>query len=216
MIPIYKNTELKGVVRERIFRRAQADIDAIMPDVKGIIRTIQKGGDESVVEYVRKFDDPNFQKEQIRVSQEDIRKAYKDVPDETLKIMKRQIEISRNFHEEQAKRIYAESDWSIEYVAGVRTGVHKGPIASAGLYVPAGKAPLPTVSQILTVAAKAARVPRICVFFPPTSYYPEIIVAADLAGADEIYRVGGVAAIAAMAYRGKRCAHPWHDKKKAH
>ena len=200
MIPIYKNTELKGIDRDRIFRRAQADIDAIMPDVKEIIRAIQKDGDEAVVEYVRKFDDPNFQNEQIRVSKEDIKEAYDDVPDKVLKIIKRQIAISSNFHMEQAKRIYTESDWSIEYVAGVRTGVRKAPVASAGLYVPAGKAPLSTVSQILTVAAKAARVPRVCVLFPPTNYYPEIIVAADLAGANEIYRVGGVAAIAAMAY----------------
>jgi len=200
MIPIYNNTELTGKDRERIFRRAQADIDAIMPDVKKIIDDIKQNGDKAIVEYIRKFDDPNFESDQIRVSKEDIKKAYDDVPSETLKMMKRQIEISRNFHEEQARRIFADADWSIEYVPGVRTGVRKGPIENVGLYVPAGKAPLPTVSQILSVAAKAARVPRICVFFPPTSYYPEIIVAADLAGADEIYRAGGVAAIAAMAY----------------
>ncbi|MDP7454908.1 MAG: histidinol dehydrogenase [Candidatus Peribacteraceae bacterium] len=200
MIPIYNNTELTGESRERIFRRAQADIDAIMPDVKKIIDDIRNRGNEAVVEYVRKFDNPAFKANQMRVSKEDIKKAYNDVPKKTLEMMQRQIEISRNFHMEQAKRIYSESDWSIEFVPGVRTGVRKGPIDSVGLYVPAGKAPLPTVSQILTVAAKAARVPRICIFFPPTNYYPEIIVAADLAGADEIYRVGGIAAIAAMAY----------------
>ena len=200
MIPIYKNTELTGETRERIFRRAQANVDAIMPDVKKVIEDIRERGDVAVVEYVRKFDKPDFAVGQIRVSKEDIKKAYEDVSDETLDVMRRQIKISKNFHLEQAKRIYADSDWSIEFVPGVRTGVRKGPIDSVGLYVPAGKAPLPTVSQILAVAAKAARVPRVCIFFPPTNYYPEIIVAADLAGADEIYRVGGVAAIAAMAY----------------
>lgn len=200
MISIYKNTELTGENRERIFRRAQADVDEIMPDVKRMIEDIRNRGDEAVVEYVRKFDSPDFFVNQIRVSKEDIQKAYSDVSPETLESMKRQIDISKNFHSEQARRIYEESDWSIEYVPGVRTGVRKGPIESVGLYVPAGKAPLPTVSQILTVAAKAARVPRVCVFFPSTKYSPEIIVAADLAGADEIYRVGGVAAIAAMAY----------------
>ena len=200
MIPIFRNTELKGAARARIFRRAQADIDAIMPEVKKMIEDIRARGDAAVVEYVSKFDQPNFSADQIRVPAADIRKAYSDVPPGTLEILKRQIDISRNFHEKQAERLFAESDWSIEYVPGVRTGVRRRPIDSAGLYVPAGKAPLPTVSQILTVAAKAARVPRICVFFPPTNYYPEIIVAADLAGADELYRVGGVAAIAAMAY----------------
>ncbi len=200
LIPISRNSELTGEVRRRIFQRAQADIERIAPDVRSMIDAIRNGGDAALVDYVRKFDAPNFSTDQICVSREDITKAYQDVSPETLSLMQRQIEISRNFHEKQAERLYADADWSIEYVPGVRTGVRKGPIDAVGLYVPAGKAPLPTVAQILTVAAKAARVPRICVFFPPTNYYPEIIVAADLAGADEIYRVGGVAAIAAMAY----------------
>lgn len=199
-IPIYTNASLSGQDRARIFRRAQADIDTLMPEVRNMILAIREGGDSAIVDYVRKFDDPDFTKERIAVSREEIEKAYEDVPKETLNMMRTQIEISKNFHEQQANRIFAESDWNIEYIPGVRTGIRKGPIANVGLYVPAGKAPLPTVSQILTVAAKAAKVPRICVFFPPTNYYPEILVAADLAGADEIYRVGGVAAIAAMAY----------------
>lgn len=199
-IPLYKNAELSGTERRRIFMRAQANIDSVMPDVRSIIDAIKNGGDAALVEYVQRFDKKDFDVSQIRVEKDDIAQAYKDVAPATLALMKRQIDISRNFHQQQANRIYAEADWSIEYVPGVRTGVRKGPIDNVGLYVPAGKAPLPTVSQILTVAAKAARVPRICVFFPPTNYYPEIIVAADFAGADEIYRVGGVAAIAAMAY----------------
>jgi histidinol dehydrogenase len=68
------------------------------------------------------------------------------------------------------------------------------------LYVPAGKAPLPVVAQILATPAKAAGVPRKVVCFPPSADLPEIIVSADLAGADEIYRIGGVPAIAALAY----------------
>jgi histidinol dehydrogenase len=199
-IPIIPNTALTGTARKKIFRRSQADVDALMAQVKAIVDDVKSRGDDAIVEYVRKFDKSTFNVKEMRVSKEDIRQAYEDVGASTLEIMKRQIDISRNFHTKQAERIYAESDWNIEYVPGVRTGVRRSPIDNVGLYVPAGKAPLPTVSQILTVAAKAARVPRICVFFPPTSYYPEIIVAADLAGANEIYRVGGVAAIAAMAY----------------
>lgn len=200
LIPIIQNAALTGETRRKIFRRSQADIDALMMPVKNILNEIKNGGDKAIVEYIRKYDAPTFRADQIRVGKKEIEKAYADVPARTLEIMKRQIGISRNFHMKQAEKIYADADWCIEYVPGVRTGVRKGPIDSVGLYVPAGKAPLPTVSQILTVAAKAARVPRICVFFPPTAYYPEIIVAADLAGANEIYRVGGVAAIAAMAY----------------
>ncbi|MEI8229971.1 MAG: histidinol dehydrogenase [Candidatus Peregrinibacteria bacterium] len=199
-IPIYRNSALKGADRARIFRRSQANIDAIMPAVREIIEKIRNGGDTAVVDYVRKFDDPAFDTSRIRVSKREITEAYTYIQPKTLTMIRQQIEISRAFHQAQADRIFADADWCIETIPGVRTGIRKGPIDSVGLYVPAGKAPLPTVSQILTVAAKAARVPRICVFFPPTNNYPEIIVAADLAGADEIYRVGGVAAIAAMAY----------------
>jgi sulfopropanediol 3-dehydrogenase len=86
---------------------------------------------------------------------------------------------------------FAESSWEVEYIEGVRNRHEKKtPIDSVGLYVPAGKAPLPTVSQILSVAAKSAKVPRICVFFPPTTEGIEIIIAANESGADEIYRVG--------------------------
>ncbi len=200
MIPIYTNAELMGALRAKLFRRSQADIDAIAPDVKRIIEDIRARGDAAIVDYIRKFDDPNFTVEQLRVTPAEIKQAYKDVDPEVLATQRRQIEISQNFHQTHAEKIYAEGTWEVEYVPGVRTGVKKNPMDSAGLYVPAGKAPLPTVSQILTVAAKAARVPRIVVCFPPTNYYPEIITAADIAGADEIYRVGGVAAIAALAY----------------
>ena len=91
-------------------------------------------------------------------------------------------------------------DWSIEPVPGVLTGMRYTPIESVGLYVPAGKAPLPVVAQILAVTAKAAGVARIAVCFPPRGDFPEIIVSADLAGATDLYRMGGAQAIAAFAY----------------
>lgn len=200
MIPIYKNSELKGEVREKIFRRAQADIDAIYQDVKFWIDKIKKEGNKAILEYIKKFDNPNFTINDFKVSKEDIEKAYEEINPKTLDIIRKQIAISKNFHDEQAKRIFAESSWEIEYIEGVRTGMKKTPLDSVGLYVPAGKAPLPTVAQILSVAAKSAKVPRICVFFPPTTKGTEIIVAANEAGADEIYRVGGIAGIAAMSY----------------
>ena len=206
MLKIYKNSQLQGNAREKIFRRAQSDIDAIYNDVKVWINKVRKNGDKALIEYIHKFDNSKFKISQLKVSQLDIKKAYVKVSPQVIKTIKKQISISRAFHVEQAKRIYKDSEWEIETVPGVRTGTKKTPIDSVGLYVPAGKAPLPTVAQILTVAAKAARVPRICVFFPPTDNHYEIIIAAHEAGADEIYRVGGIAAIAAMSYGTKSVA----------
>ena len=201
---IIKNSDLRGEKRKKFFLRAQADIEKILPDVKIWIDKIQKNGDAAVVEYTKKFDDPNFSAEKILVKKEEIAAAKKKISPQVLEILQKQISISRKFHEFQAKKILQNYPWEIENVPGVRTGVRKTAIDSVALYVPAGKAPLPTVAQILTVAAAAARVPRIAIFFPPTAENLEILVAADLAGAHEIYRVGGIAAIAAAAIGTKK------------
>lgn len=200
MIPLFRNSDLLGTAREKLFRRAQSDVESIFSDVKKIIENIRVGKDSAVVEYIQKFDDPLFSTEKIRISKAEIESAYKKISPDILRVLKKQISISRIFHEEQARRIFQNEKWEIETTKGVRTGAKKVPIDSVALYVPAGKAPLPTVAQILSIAAKCAGVPRIAVFFPPKGEYPEIIVAADLAGANEIYRVGGVAAIAAAAF----------------
>lgn len=200
MIPLLSNNELVGEARIRFFRRSQADIDSVMEKTKEWIHRIQKKRDSALLEYIRQFDDPQFSLENLRVSPVDIKRAYEALPSETLEVLQKQIALSRAFHGEQARRVFADRQWEMETTSGVRVGCKKVSMASVGLYVPAGSAPLPSTAQLLTIAAKCAEVPRIAVFFPPTGLHPEIIVAADIAGADEIYRVGGIAAIAAMAY----------------
>ncbi len=200
MIPLYKNVALVGETRKKILRRAQADIDALFDDVKYWVQKVKNEGDSALLEYIQKFDDPHFSLDRLRVTPAEIEEAYNRVSPEVIEILKKQISISQAFHAEQARHIFDRGEWEIETIPGVRTGAKITPLDSVGLYVPAGKAPLPTVAQILTVAAKAARVPRVAVFFPPTGDYPEILIAAHIAGSDEIYRVGGIAAISAMAY----------------
>ncbi len=200
MIQIYKWSETSYEVKQKIMRRAVADIDAVKDQVALIIKDVKKRGDNALIDYIRKFDNPNFDIENLKVSEKDIKEAYEKIAPKTLEMIKRQISISRKFHEYQAEQLKKVENWEIEVTPGVVTGQQVTPIDAVGLYVPAGKAPLPTVSQILTVAAKAAGVPRIVVIFPPTGNHYEIIVAAKEAGANEIYRVGGVAGIAALAY----------------
>jgi len=198
MIKIYEWSKTSSADKNRIMNRAQADMEPIKNDVAVWLERVRKDGDAALVEYIRKFDNPSFQKSQLRVSQQDIQEAYKRIAPEVLRQMKEQIRISTAFHKAQADRL--EKTFEVETVKGVRTGFVRVPIDAVGLYVPAGKAPLPTVAQILTVAAKAAGVPRKVVCFAPTAPNYEIIVAATEAGADEIYRVGGIAAIGALAY----------------
>ncbi|OGL77644.1 histidinol dehydrogenase [Candidatus Uhrbacteria bacterium RIFCSPHIGHO2_12_FULL_54_23] len=198
MIPLYQWNKTSPADKARILRRAQADMEPIQGYVADIIKDVRENGDEAVVKYARKFDDADFTLERIRVTKEDVARAYTAVDPKVIAIMKEQIRISRAYAE--AEKEYLAMDWNIETVPGVVTGMRLNAIESVGLYVPAGKAPLSVVAQILTVPAKVAGVPRIVVCFPPTGALPAIIVSADLAGADEIYRMGGVQAIAALTY----------------
>ncbi len=194
-ILIARWSELDGEARERVMRRSQRDLGPAREIARRWIARIEAEGDAALVDYVREFDDPAFTADRLRVTREDIDEAYREVPQATVDILRRQIEISREFHRRQLPK---EAQETAEFVRGVVTGWKITPLASAGLTVPAGQVPLPTVMQILTVAAKTAGVPRVVACFPPTGKHYEMLIAADLAGADEIYRVGGIAGIAAM------------------
>lgn len=198
MISIYAWDQTPQSIKQGVMKRACADMESLRETAIPWLEKIRTKGDEAVIEYIRKFDDSNFEGASLRVSEEEIALAYRSIDPGVLVMIREQIRISRAFHNEQASRLG--SQWEIETVPGVVTGVKRVPIESVGLYVPAGKAPLPTVAQILAVAAKAAGVGRIAVCFPPTAPNLEIIVAAAEAGATEIYRVGGIAAIGALTY----------------
>ena len=210
MIPIIHWSDADAETRSRILGRAQASFASIEADVKLWIDEVRAKGDEGLLHYMQVFDQKDghigkfatssFGTQDFRITDLDIERAYDTIDRELLLSIRKQVELSRKFHTEYAANL--PSSFETTQVTGVTAGYVRRPVASAGLYVPAGKAPLPTVAQILTVAAKAAGVPRCVVCFPPTSEVSEtaITVAANEAGADEIYRVGGIAAIAALAY----------------
>lgn len=195
---LIKFVEWKTVDRatkNTIMRRSQLDLEPARVVARDWIAKIAERGNEAVLEYIRQFDDPTVTLDQLRVTSSDIAAAYQQVPANTVEMIRKQIEISKEFH---ARQLPADWQTTGEYVAGVTTGWKITPIASAGLTVPAGQVPLPTVMQILAVAAKTAGVPRVVACFPPRGDFPEMLIAADIAGVDEIYRVGGIAGIAAM------------------
>lgn len=194
-IPFYRWADAPSDVKDKIFKRSQRDLEPARAIAREWITKIEKNGDDALVEYIRKFDDSKFTKDQLRVTPEDIAEAYEVVDQKTVDIIRRQIEISTEFHRRQLPEKWQET---AEFVPGVVTGWKTTPIESVGLTVPAGQVPLPTVMQILTVAAKTAGVARVVACFPPTGKHYEMLIAADIAGVDEIYRVGGIAGIAAM------------------
>jgi len=196
MLNIYKWSETDTKTKKKIMDRAMFDISKIRDYVAEWIEVIKKEGDEGIVKYIRQFDNKSFTLKDLKVTKTDIERAYKKVSPKIVEAIKRQISISR---QNALSRVGQETVLK-SFVPGVQVGYKITPIESVGLTVPAGQVPLPTVMQILAVTAKAAGIPRVITCYPPTGDYPEMLIAADLAGVDEIYRVGGIAGIAAMAY----------------
>lgn len=196
MLKIYQWSKTDKKTKKKIMDRAMFDINSVRDYVAQWIETVKREGDAGILKYIRQFDSKNFNLKDLKVTKSDIKKAYKIVDPQVIEVIKKQISISRQNALSKAKQeIVLKS-----FTPGVQVGYKITPIESVGLTVPAGQVPLPTVMQILAVTAKTAGVPRVIACFPPTGEYPEMLIAADLAGVNEIYRVGGIAAVAAMAY----------------
>lgn len=196
MLEIYRWATTDQKTKQKIMNRSQVDISGIRDYVAEWIEAVKNEGDQGILRYIRKFDNPDFDLKNLKVTPADINRAYEVVDPRVIAVLKRQISISR---QNALSNVQADPPLK-SFVPGVQVGFRTTPIESVGLTVPAGQVPLPTVMQILAVTAKAAGVPRIIACYPPTGDYPEMLIAADLAGVDEIYRVGGIAGIAAMAY----------------
>lgn len=196
MLNIYRWSKTDKKTKEKIMQRAMIDIDSIESYVADWISSIKTEGDQGILKYTRKFDNKNFDLKKLKVTKNEILDAYKSVDPKVVEVIKKQISISRQNAISKARQETVLKS----FIPGVQVGYKITPIESVGLAVPAGQTQLPTVMQILGVTAKAAGVPRVIACFPPTGEYPEMLIAADLAGVDEIYRVGGIAGIAAMAY----------------
>ncbi len=197
-IQIHEFSTMSLQDRERIMRRSGADISGARRDVLPIIEDVRTRGDAAVLEYLEKYDGVRLSQENLRISEEDVEMAYEKTYPSVLEAMRGQIELSRRFHKEQLANVNLH--WEKETAPGVILGQKKTPIEQVGLYVPGGTAPYPTVMQTLAVPAKLAGVRRIVGVTPPRGNNYEVIVAAEEAGVDELYRIGGVAAIAALAY----------------
>ncbi len=196
MFNIYRWSATDPQLKKKISARAMFDISEIRDYVAQWMETIKNEGDDGIVKYTRQFDNKDFQLSDLRVTREDIEKAYQTVHPRIVEVLKRQISISTQNALSKARQETVLKS----FIPGVQVGYKITPLESVGLAVPAGQVPLPTVMQILTVTAKAAGVPRVIACYPPTGDYPEMLIAADIAGTDEVYRVGGIAGVAAMTY----------------
>ena len=160
--------------------------------VNEIISDVRKNGDKAVREYAKKFGDGDI--ETFQLTDEEIQNAIKQVDEKTLETIKFSIKNVQEFAQAQLNSIK-----NIEVnVHGNTLGHRIVPIESVGCYIPGGNYPLPSSAIMTIVPAKVAGVKRVIAMSPKIK--PVTVAAAHLSGADEIYKIGGVQAIAAMAY----------------
>jgi len=167
-------------------------------DVKAIINKVIKNGDAALIELTEKFDKTRLNAKDLRVKPTEIKEAYKAVGKEqisALKFMKNKVSAFEKLVLKQAGFKISREDVTVQNVLR--------PIGSVGCYVPGGQAAYPSTLVMTTVPAKVAGVPRIVVCSPPNAkgiINPLVLVAADICGVNEVYKVGGAQAVAALAY----------------
>lgn len=193
--------ESKKGLLEDLLQRSPNHYGQYESAVAEIIETVKKGGDEALFSYTEKFDHCKMDAAHIRVTREEIDEAYQKVDADFVEVMKKSAANIRAFHEKQLR-----NSWFDPKPDGTILGMKILPIAIAGVYVPGGKAAYPSSVLMNVLPAKVAGVERIIMTTPPGAdgkVNPGTLVAAHIAGVDEIYKVGGAQAIAAMAFGTK-------------
>ncbi len=188
---------LKATV-EKLGIRGKMDLKPVIETVQQVIDNIRDNGDKALLGYTEKFDGVKLEASEIRVTDEEIAAAKASIDPELMGVMERAAANIRAFHEKQK-----EEGFMTDVYSGAKVGVRVRPISIAGVYVPGGTAPLPSTVLMDVIPASVAGVGRIVFATPPRkdgTIAPVILAAASIAGATEIYKMGGAQAIAAMAY----------------
>ncbi len=191
-----KISELIQEDLEQIMMR-EMDFFKVMDDVSAIISEVEKEGDEALKKFTKKFDGADI--EDIEVEDGEIENAYEEVNPELIEALENAASNIASYHGSQV-----EAGLSLtEVEPGLILGYKVTPIASVGVYVPGGTAAYPSTALMTVIPAKVAGVMEVIVCTPPNKegkINPLTLVAADMAGADRIFKVGGAQAIAAMAF----------------
>ena len=170
----------------------RSEIDRVRGPVSEIIARVRSEGDAALIDLTKRFDGIDL--DEIAVSDEEREAAYDRVDAQLIESLAEAEARINRFHELQRGRDL----WLQEMEPGITLGVRTTPLSRVGAYIPGGRAAYPSTALMCTVPAKVAGVREICCCTPPPTN-PITLVALDIAGVDEIYRVGGAQAIAAMA-----------------
>ncbi len=181
---------------KRIAGRSRIQEAAVEKSVKTILSAVERAGDRAVIRFTKQFDHATLKPDQIRVKAEEIKEAYYRIRKEEGDALRYAAQRIISFHERQRIKT-----WMYQENAAT-LGQMVTPLDAVGVYVPGGKAAYPSSVLMCAIPAKVAGVRRIvmCTPAPKGHLNPYLLVAADIAGVDEIYRVGGVQAVGAMAF----------------
>jgi histidinol dehydrogenase len=195
---IMTSREFKEKMLDRVANRGKADLPQISSLVRKIIMDVREKGDEALLHYTEKFDQVRLPKSRLKVTEKEVKESYEQLETDQISALKTVAANLTRFHQVQTNNA-----WSLETSKGVTVGQVMRPLSSVGVYTPGGRASYPSSLLMCAIPAKVAGVKKIIVCSPPAKggdVNPALLVAADLAEASEIYRVGGAQAIAAIAY----------------
>lgn len=181
-----------------LLKRSPNNYTGYADKVQAIIDDVRERGDEALFEMTKRFDGADLNADNIRVTQAEIDEAYTLVDASLIEVIRKAMTNIRVYHEKQ--RQYG---WFDTTTDGTILGQKVTPLQSTGVYVPGGKAAYPSSVLMNVIPAKVAGVEKIVMVTPPGKdgkVNPGTLVAANEAGADEIYKVGGAQAIAALAF----------------
>ena len=174
------------------------DLSELRVTVADLIQQVKVGGDQAVYELAKKFD--KIDRRALKVTEEEFYNARKEVPLTLKEDINFGINQIRNFAKAQRESL---SEFEAEIYPGIHLGHRLIPVENVGTYVPGGRYPILSAAQMLIVPAKVAGSKRVIACTPPRSdgkVHPAVLYAAQESGVDDVYCIGGVQAIAAMAY----------------
>lgn len=190
--------EAIGSLMKDLLKRNPNQYTSYSEAVQDILNNVRKNGDKALFEMTKNFDKADINKDNIRVTQEEIDQAYAETDPALVDVIRKAIVNIRTFHEKQKR-----NTWIDTTPDGTILGQRITPLETVGVYVPGGKAAYPSSVLMNIIPAKVAGVSRIIMTTPPKadgSVNKGTLVAAHEAGADVIFKVGGAQAIAALAY----------------
>lgn len=190
--------ETKNNILQDLLKRSPNNYTQYEEVVEDIIHQVKLNGDQAVIDYTKQFDQFELTKENIRVTREEIDAAYQQMEKDLISVIRKSAENIRAFHAKQLR-----NSWFDSKEDGTILGMKMTAMDKVGVYVPGGKAAYPSSVLMNVIPAKVAGVRELIMTTPPSSdgsVNPGTLVAADIAGVDTIYKVGGAQAIAAMAF----------------